>query len=283
MTRQDLLKSIAGKLYSKQAANDARVIIMIACNISHEELIANDNDKASLLEIIKANVLAIKRNSGQPMAYLSGIRSFFGRDFFVNNKVLIPRPETEILVETAIELASSYDTIIEVGTGSGAIAVSLASELQREIIATDISKSALLIASKNSIKHGVNKLTPFFQGDLLKPITSHFSPSKSYLVIANLPYLSSEMLQTSPDEVRKHEPKLALQSDNFDGLDIYRQLFRELHNVQFKQLAVLIEFDPRQSADMQTLATNTWPSANIKVIKDLSTHPRILQIKTADT
>jgi release factor glutamine methyltransferase len=278
MTRKELQNLTTKNLSSKQAADDARQILMIACGISHEELVSHGNKSVNMFELFRVRRLAAKRNKNFPMAYLSGIRSFFGRYFFVNKDVLIPRPETEIIIEESIKLSDAYKDIIEIGTGSGAITVTLAAELHRPIIATDISKAALVVAKKNAKNHKVENLIEFVQSDLLDATRSRITNNESCLIIANLPYLSNEMLKTSPKEVTAHEPILALQSDTKDGLDLYRKLFNQLQTTNYKLLTLLLEFDPRQKGIITDVAQNIWPDAHIEVINDLVNKARVLRI-----
>ena len=164
--------------------------------------------------------LVERRYSGEPIQYIIGETEFYGLSFRVTPDVLIPRPETEHLVEKVIELAANFISprIADIGTGSGAIAVALAHELpQASITATDLSNTALAIARENARRNRVN--LRFLQGDLLEPVQGE----QFEIIISNPPYIPTHDRDSLAVEVREHEPALALFAGE-DGLDIYRQL-----------------------------------------------------------
>jgi len=281
-TRAQLQKFISSRLHSGSfPADDARQIVMHALNCSHSELISHPEKKVSFFGFLFALYLAERRKSHTPMAYLIGRRSFYGRDFCVRKGVvLIPRPETEILVDEAIALKETRPLYIDVGTGSGAIAVTLAAETGQPAIGTDISIHAVRIAIHNADRHHVGHLTDFREGALLHPIQeSELSHANSIVITANLPYLNGDMLAESPKEVRLHEPAEALFSDNTDGLGLYRYLFEELRKRrdQFpSSLNVIIEIDPRQEMLVVPMIRVFHPSANIQIKNDLAGKARVV-------
>ena len=164
--------------------------------------------------------LVRQRETGEPMQYILGECEFFGMPFRVMHDVLIPRPETEHLVERVIEIAAAFDSprILDVGTGSGAIAIAIAKQLRHaQVTATDLSKGAIAVARENAARNGA-KLR-FLQGDLLEPV----SGEQFEIIASNPPYVPSEEKALLAVEVRDHEPELALYG-GADGLDIYRRL-----------------------------------------------------------
>ena len=171
--------------------------------------------------------LLARRLAREPTAYITGRREFRGLDLRVTPDVLIPRPETEQLVETAIKLARAEPgrsrlRIADIGTGSGAIAVALAQDLpQTEVYATDISRAALKIAEENARRHGVERRIAFRAGHLLMPLHGYVD-----LIVANLPYVTTEGWSRLAPELREHEPRLALDG-GADGLDLIRALLRQ--------------------------------------------------------
>jgi len=168
--------------------------------------------------------LVARREAGEPVAYLTGHKEFMGLDFVVNRSVLIPRPETELLVETALRLLPHTPLIVDVGTGSGAIAVSLAVLMPgAEVYATDQSQAAIEVARVNAAVHGVGGRVKFFQGDLLEPLTGLDLAGRVDLIAANLPYIPTGEITALPREVRLFEPVSALDGGE-DGLDLYRRL-----------------------------------------------------------
>lgn len=172
--------------------------------------------------------LVQRRRGREPLAYLLGEWEFYGRPFFVTPDVLIPRPETELLVEAVLEWAGEHAArrIIDVGTGSGAIAVTLAAELPGpEIVAIDLSPTALAIAQRNAERNGVAGRITWLQGDLLQPAYDADLPPVD-AIVANLPYIAEEEMAALMPEVRDHEPRLALQADA-RGLALIHRLIDE--------------------------------------------------------
>jgi len=168
--------------------------------------------------------LIARREAGEPVAYLTGCKEFMGLDFAVNRSVLIPRPETELLVETAIRLAGPDFIIVDVGTGCGAIAVSLAVFLPGAVVyATDRSPEAVGVARQNAALHGVEQRVSFFRGDLLAPLAGLDLAGRVDLIAANLPYIATREINVLAPEVRLYEPLTALDG-GADGLDLYRRL-----------------------------------------------------------
>ena len=212
-----------------------------------------------------------RRIKGEPNAYITGHREFYGLDFLVDKRVLIPRPETEILVEQALLRAKNFENpvIADVGTGSGAIAVSLAKNLpQAEIYAVDISKAALKAAGRNSLQHGLQDRIKFVQGDLLEPV-----PVSVDIIVANLPYVIT-------DEVPKvntagFEPEHALDGGP-DGLDVIKRLCLQARDKLKGNGSLLLEIGMGQSRAAAKLLRETFPSSEIEIIKDLSGIERVV-------
>jgi release factor glutamine methyltransferase len=188
---------------------------VIGCDRSH--LFAHPERELSAQEAACYRRLVERRAAGEPTQYLLGVREFFGRDFEVNPAVLIPRPETELLVEAVLEKAPETVRVLDVGTGSGCIAVTLACERPSwEIYAADISKPALTVAENNARR--LEARVEFRHGDLTEP----FSDESFDVVVSNPPYVAQRDRPTLSRELR-WEPELALFAGD-DGLDIYRRL-----------------------------------------------------------
>jgi release factor glutamine methyltransferase len=214
-----------------------------------------------------------RRLSGEPAAYITRHREFYGRDFYVDPSVLIPRPESELLVEKALKLAQSrtIPIIAEVGTGCGAIAISLALNLpQTKIYATDISVSALKVALFNCQKHGIANRICLLQGDMLDPL-----PEPADLIIANLPYVKESEL--SPICLANFEPPLALNGGS-DGLQKMRQLCRQVNNKLRPDGCLLLEIGQGQRKAITTFLRSLFPSAKIEVTPDLSGIDRVVSL-----
>ena len=214
-----------------------------------------------------------RRLSGEPTAYIIGHREFYGLDFYVDANVLIPRPETELLVEKALKLAQNHPTIsiAEVGTGCGAIAISLALNLsQAKIYAIDISPAALKVALANCQKHEVVDRICLLRGDMLNPL-----PEPVDLIIANLPYVKkTELPQISP---AGFEPLLALNGGP-DGLEKIRQLCTQLSNKLRPKGCLFLEIGQGQEKTVTTLLKSLFPLAKIEVTTDLSVIDRVVSL-----
>ena len=214
-----------------------------------------------------------RRLCGEPTAYITGHREFYGLDFYVNPNVLIPRPESELLVEKAIKLAQNHpvSTLAEIGTGCGAIAISLALNLpQAKIYATDISASALEVALFNCQKHRVVNRIRLLQGDMLDPL-----PEPVDLIVANLPYI--KQLELRQMRSAKFEPRLALNGGS-DGLDKIRQLCCQVSGKLHPQGCLLLEIGQGQGRAVTTFLRRLLPSAKIEVTPDLGGIDRMVSL-----
>ncbi|MFC1942081.1 peptide chain release factor N(5)-glutamine methyltransferase [Chloroflexota bacterium] len=211
-----------------------------------------------------------RRRRGEPSAYITGHREFYGIDFYVDHNVLIPRPESELLVEKAVNLAQTREimTIAEVGTGCGAIAISLARNLPGvKIYATDISTAALEVAGINCRKHGLLDRIVLLPGDMLEPL-----PEPVDLIVANLPYVrESELPRTGPVSF---EPVMALDGGP-DGMTMIGRLCRQAGKKLRPGGCMLLEIGWEQGKTVTALLQNTFPSARIEVTPDLSGKDRM--------
>jgi len=219
-----------------------------------------------------------RRLNGEPTAYITGHREFYGVDFYVDPSVLIPRPESELLIEKALTIAQNHTiaTIAEIGTGCGAIAISLALNLpQAKIYATDISTPALKVALFNCQKHGVVNRICLLQGNMLDPL-----PEPVDLIISNLPYVRQLELPNSAN----FEPLLALDG-GLDGLEKIRQLCCQLSDKLHPEGYLLLEIGQGQGKAITTFLHSLFPSAKIEVAPDLSGIDRVasLILTTATT
>jgi len=211
-----------------------------------------------------------RRLNGEPAAYISGYREFYGLDFYVNKDVLIPRPETEHLVEITVSLAQKHrkPIIADIGTGCGIIATSLALNLpQAEIYAADISAPALKVARFNCYKHGVVDRIKLLNGDLLEPL-----PEAVDFIIANLPYVSQSELDT-----RSFEPVAALDG-GVDGLEKIRRLCRQVNRKLLPGGCLLLEMGQGQKEAVTTLLDSLFPAADIEVTPDLNGIDRVVSM-----
>ncbi len=230
-----------------------------------------ENELTAFRNIIK------KRAARIPVAYITGQKEFMGLTFKVSSAVLVPRPETELLVETAINKFSDYKTVnfADIGTGSGAIAISLA-KLRNNFsgCAVDISKEALIIARTNAEIFQVSDKIKFLQGDLLAPLYEQNDFNKLDLIISNPPYIPLSDMDKLEPEIRKYEPANAL-TDNNDGLGFYRRLINDSSRFLTDNGALACEFGIGQSAAIKEMAQkNGW--GKYEILKDLAGIERVI-------
>jgi release factor glutamine methyltransferase len=208
--------------------------------------------------------------------YLTGARGFYHLNFYVTPDVLIPRPETEHLIEAALVWGRDRAglRIADVGTGSGAIAITLARHLPgSRVWAVDVSAAALDVARNNASRHGVADRIAFVLGDLLEPAIT--AGQRFDLIAANLPYIPSAELDTL--EVVKHEPRLALDG-GADGLDVIRRLLDQASRVLADEGLILLECAAGQGERVAALSRAAFPDAAVDVIPDLAGHDRVVRI-----
>jgi release factor glutamine methyltransferase len=221
-----------------------------------------------------------RRLAHEPTAYILGHCEFYGIDFCVDSGTFIPRPETELLVEKAVELAQHFSqtgkriSIADIGTGCGGIAISLALALpQAKVYATDISASALQIAEVNCRRHGVKKQVELLQGNLLEPL-----PRPVDMLVANLPYIRDcEFGDLSP-EVRDYEPTMALAGGE-EGLDKIQQMLEQAPGKVSYGAYFLLEIGQGQGQMVTSLIKSYFPSASIELISDMGGIERVAKVE----
>ncbi len=258
---------------------DADVLLSSTIKKSREHLYAHSEQVLTSAQEKAFQKLIARRTRFEPIAYLTEHKEFYGRDFIVNKHTLIPRPETELLVETVItyvqENKLDKSTIADIGTGSGCVAITLKNQVPTAtIIATDISVQALITAKKNAKLHKANII--FRAGDLLTPIAN----KNIDILIANLPYVPSTDKQkvTALNRSLRFEPAQALYS-GANGLNAYRKLFAQITKLKKLPQAIFIEFDPRQKNELKKLIRTHLPHATIEFKKDLAGKNRVAVIK----
>jgi len=215
-----------------------------------------------------------RRLKGEPAAYILGRREFYGLDFYVDTNVLIPRPETELLVEKALEIAMSgaVSSIADIGTGSGAIAISLALKLpEAKFYATDISDAALKVAAANCRKHRVADKICLLEGDLLEPL-----PEPVDLIIANLPYVTEADL--AKVNTLGFEPAMALDGGK-DGLDKILRLCTQVPEKLLPGGSLLLEIGQGQRQAVTAFLRELFPQARIEAFTDLAGVGRVVGMK----
>ncbi len=273
MTRKEALNRAREALTTHNIADaslEAEVLLKEALKISRVQLYLDPDKELSSEQEETFWHLIERRISGEPSAYITGHREFYGLDFYIEPGVFIPRPESELLVEEALKLAQKYpvSVIAEIGTGSGAIAICLALNLpQTKIYPTDISALALKVARINCQKYGVENRVQLLQGNLLDPL-----PEAADLIVANLPYVrASEATSVST------EPLLALNGGS-DGLDKIRQLCYQLGDKLKPGGHVLLEIGLGQREALSNFLKRLFTQAEIEVVADLGGIDRVVRL-----
>ena len=267
----DVLKAA----HNQSAATDSRVLLSFVLNcdktflFSHDDYMLSQDEKKKFEELIRL------RAQGMPLQYITGCQEFMSLEFLVNSHVLIPRQETEILVDTLINYISNlnkpdYINILEIGTGSGCIAISFAYYIKNCFItAVDISKNAINMAELNAVLNGVNNRINFVLSDLFENIGNN----KYDIIVSNPPYISKKEIENLHIEVKDYEPILALDG-GIDGLDFYRTIIGKAPNYLKYNGLLAFEIGYDQGEKVACLMEKHF--SNIKIIKDLDKNDRIV-------
>ena len=269
--------NISGELLMKSGSPDSRLEAEIllrhvlkidrATMFSNLENILDSKQENDIAELVQ------RRLANEPLSYITGTREFYSLDFQITSAVLIPRQETETLVDEVIKIAKENPLkIVDVGTGSGAIAIALAVNLPlAKIIATDISVDALHVAESNTKMNDVFSRINFKQGNLLDVLDE-----KVDVIVSNPPYIPSNQIEHLQPEVKK-EPHIALDGGS-DGLEYIRKLIGNCSEKLNNNGHIFIEIDPSQSEEVLKIADTHFPDARTAIIKDLSQNNRVLSI-----
>ena len=261
------------------ASVEAELLLGHILGISKTQLYIEPERSLTSVETEHLCHLVRRRLDHEPAAYILGNCEFYGIDFCIDCHTFIPRPETELLVEKAVELASriSYPgkriTIADVGTGCGAIAISLALTLpQAKIYATDISASALQVAEMNCRRHAVSSQVELLQGNLLEPLSQPVD-----MIVANLPYIKSCEFKDLSPEVRNFEPTTALAGGE-DGLGKIQQILEQMPGKLNYGGCFLLEIGKGQGREVTSLIKSYFPQASIELISDLGGIERVVKV-----
>ena len=276
---RDALRWARDRLAATEPAISARLLLGHVLECTLTELLVHPERQLTDDERRAYHALIARRARHEPVAYLVGHRPFMDLDLLVDRRVLIPRPETEGLVERALELARRWPSprIVDVGTGSGAIAIVLALRLpQAQIVAIDASPDALALAQENARHNGVADRIAFLAGDLLSPFCEPVD-----LIVANLPYVSESEFDALPPDIRLYEPRQALVAGP-EGLDAIRSLLPIAAQRLARGGSVLLEIGSTQGQAVAALAAQAFPGARTSVLQDLAHRDRMVHIDTSD-
>ena len=265
----------------EEAADEARVLLGYALKLSKAGIFAGQERILSGEELALLEGLAGRRLKREPSAYILGHKEFYGLDLCVDPRVLIPRPETEALVEAAIGFARSLVdlnkkviTAVDVGTGSGAIAIALALHIPGSMIyAVDISSAALEVAAVNIERFKLGERVITVQGDLLQQINA-----RADIIVANLPYVSQGGMRLLQPEIANYEPEVALLS-GADGTEDIARLLEQVSGKINQNGAVFLEIGRGQENEIMPLIARRLPGSGVTLINDLAGIHRVMKIE----
>jgi release factor glutamine methyltransferase len=261
---------------SESARLDAELLTAHSLGLRRLDLYLQYDRPLREEELEPVRALLRRRATGEPVAYLLGQREFYGRSFAVTPAVLIPRPDTETLVEAALEHGAAR--IADVGTGSGCIAITMACELpDAHVVATDVSGDALDVARENARRHGVEERVTFVEGTWTEPLRPH---APFDMLLSNPPYVTEGELQELAGDVKNYEPHTALVTPG-DGLDAYRHILAGVAALLAPRAYVAFEVDPRRAERVEALLREHLPQARTRRIHDLTDRDRVVAAETA--
>ena len=248
---------------------DAQLIIMEALDITRAKLLTYPDMEISKKQYENIISMTKQRLNYKPMQYILGRCEFMGLDFYVNENTLIPRGDTEILVEQAIATIndSGFNSVLDIGTGSGAIAISLAHYTKAKVTAVDISDKALEVANINAEKNNVS--VDFIKSDLFDNVKESFD-----IIVSNPPYIETDIIETLDSQVRDFEPHIALDGGK-DGLDFYKKIVQNCHKYLNTGGYLMFEIGYNQGEALVSIMKNA-DFSEIQLKKDLSGLDRLV-------
>ncbi|PWB39100.1 MAG: peptide chain release factor N(5)-glutamine methyltransferase [Parcubacteria group bacterium] len=274
------IKKLIQKYSPQLDPNEVDAVLALALHKNKEYLYRNPEKKMSRSQINAFKKYLRLRRENYPLAYLKNSKDFYSLEFRVSPQTLVPRPETELLVDQALLYlkGKKEQKVLDIGTGSGCIIIAIAKNAPDNIfVAGDISAAALRVAKTNTRKNGLKNNIKFIKSDLLQNIPTE----KFNVVVANLPYLIPQQVH-KPTLIQeelsiKKEPILALVG-GADGLKHYVNFFADIKKYLATQYLILIEIDPDQSQKIKEIIKNNLPKSKIEIIKDLAGWDRVVKI-----
>jgi release factor glutamine methyltransferase len=284
MTVLQLLNWSSGVLTEHRIENprlNAELLLARSLGLSRERLFMDLRRRVDVKEQETFETLVRRRRSGEPLQYILGHQEFWSIDLKVDPRVLIPRPETEVLVEGALRILKTLSTrgvpsVLDLGTGSGAIAISLAREARGIfLVATDISGASLDVARENARRAGVGQIH-FVKGDLFGPFDPHGGKGCFDLIISNPPYISRSDMKGLAREIREHEPFVAFDGGQ-DGLDFYREISRQASSYLHEEGWILLELGQGQGTRISEMIAAQRAFSRPELICDLAGIERVIK------
>jgi len=285
MTILELLNWSTHCLRDHQVENprlNAELLLARSLNLSREGLYAHLQDPSGEEEKEKFERLILKRLSGEPLQYILGYQEFWSIPFKVDPRVLIPRPETELLVEQSLSILTAAchkrtPYVLEIGTGSGAIAICLAKEVRDLfVMATDISGEALLLARENAKSAGVLQRVEFVNGDLFSPIRRMPEQGPFDLILSNPPYILRSQIKNLAREIKDYEPAVALNGGE-DGMEFYRSMVSQGPSYLRRGGWLLLEVGEGQGKRVSAMIEEEGSFSRSERIKDLSGNDSVVK------
>lgn len=272
------VRAIGARNGIASARLEAEILLAHTLKMSRASLLARLGDPIDSADAAQFAGMVARRAQREPIAYIVGHQEFYGLDLLVDRRVLIPRPETEHVVEYALgalkKVPHPDPIIVDVGTGSGAIALALAHNTSHlEIIATDISPDALAVAHLNATRLNLSERVEFRQTDLLDGVREPID-----ILTANLPYIPLEREAELPREIREYEPRLATIA-GLDGLNVIRRLLKQAPLHMARGGVIFLEISEEQGEAAKALAESLLPLATVQVHRDLEGLDRVVEVR----
>jgi release factor glutamine methyltransferase len=274
------VRALGMRMDYRHARFEAELLLANALGITRTYLLARLADPLDAATAARFAAMVARRAQGEPVAYILGHKEFYGLDLVVDRRVLIPRAETELLVELALGALKSVShpgpLVVDVGTGSGAIALAIARHAESaRIIATDISADALAVAGLNARRLNLAERVQFIQSDLLYAIDQ-----QADILVANLPYIPLGRFEELPREIRHFEPRPALVG-GLDGLSIFARLLDQVDAHVDRAGIVFLEISEEQGSEARALGEARIPGARVSIHRDLEGLDRVVEIRLA--
>jgi len=281
MTIQDILHESTKALEAADiplARLDAEVLLSFCLGDDRLEFYKNPDKTISEMQLDAYRNLIARRLQWEPVAYITGRKEFWSFTLEVNSSVLIPRPDTEIIVEEALDICHNFTSlpvwILDIGTGSGAIALALASEIDgAKVMATDISAAALALAQKNAATLGLKERIDFRQGNLFEPVDGLFD-----IIVSNPPYIAANDYEELPASVKDFEPREALLA-GASGLEFYEKLIYSAAAYLKKNGWLLLEIGAKQETGIRSILKASGLYESIKMRRDYAGLPRVIKAR----
>ena len=257
---------------------DAEVLLAFCLGCDRLEFFKNPEMQLNQTQLTAFQKLINRRLRWEPVAYITGRKNFWTFTLEVNKDVLIPRPDTEVIVEEVLDIAKKFETarikILDIGTGSGAIAIAIACEIPHaSVMATDISLAALEVARRNAESMELQNQIYFRQGDLLEPVEGFFD-----IIASNPPYIGADEYKELPEGVRSFEPREALFAGK-SGLEFYEKIIYQAAGHLKKNGWILLEIGARQEKDIRRIMETSGFYDNIEMRRDYAGLPRVIKAR----